>query len=134
MVEPKPAGVGFHDRRVLPGLRPEWRRRVREILSGSDLEGLVILEGHRVVEVRPKGCSKGSVVNSYPPARRRAKMDASFLAMGDDTTDEDMFRAIRGKGLGVLVGPPRAFTDAARRLASPLQVTRFLSFLADRIA
>lgn len=130
LVESKPAGVGLHDRRVPAAHLSRWRRRVRHMLEEADLQGLEILRGHRVVEIRPVGWSKGRVVRTFPGADSSSRRDPSFLALGDDRTDEDMFRAIRGRGLGVLVGPPGRKTAATRRLASPLQVGRFLAFLA----
>jgi trehalose 6-phosphate phosphatase len=45
--------------------------------------------------------------------------------LGDDSTDEDAFRAIRHDGIGVLVGPPRR-TAARYRLPSPAHVLRFI--------
>lgn len=131
LVESKPAGVAFHDRRVPPEHLQAWRRRLKDLLRHANLQGLEVLRGHRVIEVRPEGFSKALAVKSLPGADAIRRMDPSFLALGDDRTDEDMFRAIRGKGLGVLVGSGRWRTAARRRLASPRQVLRFLSFLAE---
>jgi trehalose 6-phosphate phosphatase len=130
LVEAKPAGVGFHDRRIS---RPQlflWRRRGKGLLAASDLEGLEILRGRRVVEIRPRGSSKGFAVETLPGLGSRTEMDGSLLVLGDDRTDEDMFKALRGRGLGVLVGRKRKGTAARRRLASPAAVQRFLILLA----
>ena len=51
--------------------------------------------------------------------------------MGDDRTDEDLFLAVRGRGLSVLVGRSRRATLAEERLPSPLAVQRFLVRLAE---
>jgi trehalose-phosphatase len=84
-----------------------------------------------VLEVRPLGVHKGAVVLGYPGTPAAGRRDDSFVAIGDDRTDEDLFRAIRGRGLAVKIGPPRSPTLASQRLASPLAVRRFLSALGD---
>lgn len=134
IVEEKPAGVGFHDRRVPRAKLAMWRRRVSGLLDSADMTGLEILRGRRIVEVRPLGYTKGRAVTSIPGLDGRTSLDPSLLALGDDTTDEDMFRALIGRGLGVLVGRPREGTAATRRLPSPAQVHRFLELLAASTA
>ena len=129
LVEIKPAGIAFHDRAVASADLLAWRRRVRELLAASDLEGLEVLSGRRVVEVRRRGIDKGSVVSAVVPGGARSGLDASLVALGDDRTDEDLFRALEGKGLTVRVGRPRGDTRAVRRLPSPKAVRRFLEEL-----
>jgi trehalose 6-phosphate phosphatase len=52
--------------------------------------------------------------------------------VGDDTTDEDAFTAIRSIGIGIRVGPPRA--SAARyRLSDPAAVHHVLQRWLDAI-
>jgi trehalose-phosphatase len=46
--------------------------------------------------------------------------------LGDDETDEDAFRALEGRGLGVLVADRPRATAADFRLADPGDVARFL--------
>ena len=60
-------------------------------------------------------------------ARRR---DESLVAIGDDRTDEDLFRAVGKRGLTVRVGRPGVRTAAEARLPSPAAVRRFLTDLA----
>jgi trehalose-phosphatase len=129
-VESKPAGVGFHDRSVPDALRSSWRSRVRAILGTGLPPGFEVVRGRRVVEIRLTGWSKGTIVATRPGRRRGEGLDRSLLAIGDDTTDEDMFRAIRGEGLGVLVAPRLRRSAATRRLGSPRQVGKFLALLA----
>jgi trehalose 6-phosphate phosphatase len=130
-VESKPAGVAFHDRTIpRPGLA-RWRRGVRELLAASDLAGLEVIRGHRVVEVRPEGVHKGTVLDAAGRLPAKGKPDPSLVALGDDRTDEDLFRAIGGRGLGVRVGRSRLATHATRRLPSPRAVLRFLEQVAE---
>jgi trehalose-phosphatase len=130
LVERKPAGVAIHDRRVPANLRAGWTARLRRWLAEQDLRGLELLDGRRVVELRPVGVHKGRVAASLPEAAAAPATDHSVVAMGDDRTDEDLFRAIRGRGLSVRVGRPGKRSVARARLASPTAVCRFLRQLA----
>ena len=130
-LETKPAGIALHDRNVDRGDLGSWRRSVRELLRTSDLEGFEVLRGRRVIEVRPWGQNKGRVVRDLL-RQRPASRDASLVAVGDDRTDEDMFRELRGAGLAVRVGRPGVKTLARLRLPSPAAVRRFLMQLAER--
>jgi trehalose-phosphatase len=127
LVERKPFGIAFHDRQVPRGRLASWRRKLDGWLEGQELAGLQRLDGKRVVELRPEGAHKGAVVARLQSAGR----DDSLVGIGDDETDEDMFRALRGKGLSVRVAPPRKRSIAAARLPSPLAVQRFLLLLAE---
>jgi len=49
--------------------------------------------------------------------------------LGDDPTDEDMFRAAAGWGVCVLVGPAGQHTEAQYRLDTPEQTADFLARL-----
>jgi trehalose-phosphatase len=130
-VEHKPAGLALHDRNVAPQHLAPWRSGVRDLLRGSDLAGLEVLRGRRVLEVRVRGPHKGRAVMPFL-SRRPARRDASLVAIGDDRTDEDMFAAVRGRGLSVKVGRSDARTRAIRRLTTPRAVVAFLRALAVR--
>ncbi|MGH3848154.1 MAG: trehalose-phosphatase, partial [Pseudonocardiaceae bacterium] len=62
--------------------------------------------------------------------------DVAALYLGDDITDEDAFRALAGRGIGIIVGHPddpevaNRATAADFALESPAQVERFLTTLA----
>jgi trehalose-phosphatase len=129
-VEHKPAGLALHDRDVAPRHLAPWRSGVRDLLAGSDLAGLEVLRGRRVLEVRVRGPQKGRAVTLFLSRRRPGRRDASLVAIGDDRTDEDMFAAVRGRGLSVKVGRSAARTRAIRRLTTPRAVVAFLRALA----
>jgi len=133
LVEVKPAGVAFHDRNVPAGRLAAWRRDRDRWLATVDLEDLVRLDGRRVVEFRPAGVDKGIVVREMPRDSRAPRPDESLVAIGDDRTDEDMFRELEGLGLCVHVGRPGRRTLASQRLPSPAAVGRFLALLADHV-
>jgi trehalose 6-phosphate phosphatase len=130
LIERKPAGVAIHDRRVSRGQLAAWRRRLESWLAGVDLRGLDRVDGKRVVELRLAGVHKGRVVETLPRRPNAPRPDASLLGLGDDETDEDLFRALRGRGLAVRIGPPGARSAARTRLPSPAAVQRLLTALA----
>ncbi|MCU0225109.1 MAG: trehalose-phosphatase [Acidobacteria bacterium] len=130
LIERKAGSVACGDRALAPAARTRWRQRLASSLATLDLAGLEVLRGRCVVEVRSPRATKARVLATLGVLPLRTKPDESLVALGDDRTDEDLFLAIAGVGLGVLVGPPRR-THARARLASPAAVGRFLEALAD---
>jgi trehalose-phosphatase len=128
-VEVKPFGVAFHDRGLSGRVLAAWRARVQSLLLASDLEGLTVQTGRRVIELRPAHFHKGLAAREVLSALRPSGFDASLVALGDDTTDEDMFLEVREWGLTVRVGRARRPTWAERSLASPDDVAAFLQQL-----
>jgi trehalose-phosphatase len=59
-----------------------------------------------------------------------AQDDVVPLYVGDDETDEDAFRALADRGIGVVVGEEHRPTRARYALADPNQVKDFLNRLA----
>jgi trehalose-phosphatase len=55
------------------------------------------------------------------------------LYIGDDVTDEDAFRAIAGRGIGVLVAEEPRETAAAYWLRDPDEVRELLERLAGLV-
>jgi trehalose-phosphatase len=53
--------------------------------------------------------------------------------LGDDTTDEDAFAVLQGRGIGILVGCPTRETAARYVLGRPADVGRFLGNLASTL-
>lgn len=132
LVECKPYGVAFHDRGVARPQLKRWRDSRDHWLDRQDLSGLERLAGARVLELRPRGIDKGRVINEMPRVSGMPTPDHSLVAIGDDRTDEDMFREINGLGLGVRVGRAGVPSLAKHRLPSPSAVRRFLVSLAQQ--
>ena len=106
-IEEKTASIAWHYRGVHRefGARQahELRMLLGDALSNQPLE---VLEGKKVIEVRLRGVSKALV------ARRvlaETLPGTRVVAIGDDRTDEDLFRAL----------PPSTVTVAVGRRASP---------------
>ncbi len=75
-------------------------------------QNLVITRGNKVVEIKATNANKGTEA-----LRLLAKEDYSFvLAMGDDLTDEDMFRMLPPTAITIRVG---SFSPSARYTLGP---------------
>jgi trehalose-phosphatase len=102
-----------------------------DVCTGSR-RGYETLEGADTFEVRPAGIRKSAAI---PWIRAKAGPSARLLAIGDDPTDEDMFRALGAEDASILVcrDPVRA-TSARWRLPDPHATVALLrSILAARI-
>lgn len=130
LVERKDLSVTVHHRRVDPATRERMLPVVRAALDGTAAEhpGLTVLEGRAVLELRVAGADKGRALRELV----RAHPGRVPLAIGDDVTDEDMFRAALELGGEALLveGSPHA-SAATARLADPGAVVALLSALAD---
>ncbi len=121
LLEEKEFSLAWHYR----GADPEQAsRRARELLDA--LAGFTrnidvqVLEGNKVLEVRNTGVSKGTTATEWLGALR-----ADFiLAIGDDWTDEDLFRALPPSAFSVRVG--LANTAARYYLSNHTAVRRVL--------
>lgn len=130
LIESKPFSVAVHDRLVPEEHRDTVRRAVDDLL-GEHPE-LRLVEGKRVREFRPDiDWDKGTAVEKL--AGRLGVPLERVLYIGDDMTDEDVFRALRGRGMGVVVwdGPRR--TAAAYCLSGIQEVERLLRDLAKEL-
>lgn len=88
--------------------------------------------GKKILEVRPNlNWDKGQAVLWLLTALGFDEHDVVPVYVGDDVTDEDAFRAIRGHGVGVVVDPGERATAAHYTLADLDGVRRFLEALAE---
>ena len=96
---------------------------VNALIGPCSRLNLQIVPGNKVVEIKPPEFTKGSEV-----LRRMDKQNYDFvLAIGDDTTDEDMFRVLPPDGVSVKVGN---FSQAAKyRIPLQSSVVPFLTNL-----
>jgi trehalose 6-phosphate synthase/phosphatase len=85
---------------------------------------LQVIDGHKVIEIRVAGIDKGVA------ARKLVDETAAefVLAIGDDKTDEDMFRALADKAITIKVGA--GHSNAKFSLANQQEVIRLLQDLA----
>jgi trehalose 6-phosphate synthase/phosphatase len=87
-----------------------------------------ILRGKKVIEVRSVEADKGIFASAFLDSRDRR---AFALGVGDDRTDEDLFLAIKGRGLSIKVGAGASAADFA--LSSQNEVMAFLERLLPEL-
>jgi trehalose 6-phosphate phosphatase len=131
-VEDKGLTLSIHYRLAPPHLVERVREAVHGAADGRD--GLRVTEGKMVLEVRPRvEWDKGRAV-LFLLDHLRPPEGAPVLYLGDDTTDEDAFRALAswpGGGEGVLVAEsPPAATAARAYVRSPEEVGALFEALA----
>ena len=100
---------------------------VNALVSVCIRQNLQIIQGDKVVEIKSPDHTKGSEVK-----RLMAKANYDFiLALGDDTTDEDMFQALPPGVLTIKVG---CVSQAARfNLASQSDVLPLLKAMTGKV-
>jgi trehalose 6-phosphate phosphatase len=131
LVEPKRASVAVHYRLADAAGGTRVAQTVRRLLAERP-DQLKVTPGKMVYELQPKlDWDKGRAVEHLLGALGLTAEVPVYL--GDDVTDEDAFRAVAGRGVGVYVGDPAALdrsTAATFTVASPDEVRRLLDTLA----
>jgi len=100
-VEEKTFGFAWHFRSCDPVDARRGRTRLTQTLQQFDSQRcLEVIDGKMVLEVRPLGLGKGDVIK-----QSRAESSACLnIAIGDDTTDEQMFAELSDSDLSIHVG------------------------------
>ncbi|KAJ5767950.1 Trehalose-phosphatase [Penicillium manginii] len=138
-IERKRVALTWHYRRADPEYGAFQARECRKALEDTvakrwDVE---VMAGKANLEVRPTFVNKGFIatrlVNEYGP--EPGKAPEFVLCLGDDFTDEDMFRALKKSGLpqdhvySVTVGASSKQTDASWHLLEPADVISTIQLL-----
>jgi alpha,alpha-trehalase len=98
----------------------------------DECDGLRVVGGKKIFELRPDiDWDKGTALRWMLQAASGDDGAVLPVYIGDDVTDEDAFLAIRGDGLGVVVGNDCRPSAAHHRLSDPDEVRAFLDRLAD---
>ena len=128
MIEDKGAAIVLHYR-TRPELKEDVAALGRAAVAG--LAEIHAVAGHDIVEIRQRGVSKAEAPRMLAAAGPFAGRRPVFI--GDDTTDEDGFRAAAAAGgFGIKVGP--GDTAAAYRLPDVGAVHRWLASCASGVA
>lgn len=119
-IEEKDYSLGWHYRKVETGL---GELRTRELTSHlkyiSSNSNLLVLEGDHVVEIKDREINKGRTARQW-----LGQTSHDFvMAIGDDATDEDTFKAMPENGYTIKVGSK---TSAARFNVNSYQDVREL--------
>jgi len=124
--EKKPGCLALHWRGLSKGVildlkdavLPRWRRL-------AEASGLDLIEFDGGIELRVPARNKGDAVKSVLDEIQQEGLSAAYL--GDDSTDEDAFLAMKGKGIGVLVRKEFRPTAADLWIRPPGELLEFLS-------
>jgi trehalose 6-phosphate synthase/phosphatase len=126
LIEPKEFSLAWHYRKTDPGLGELRARQLLDMLlyltANLDLQ---VLEGSKVIEVKNLGINKGKAAQQWI-----ARDNWDFiLAIGDDWTDEDMFKVIPAAEYSIKVG--FASTAAKFSIKSVTEVRHLLNELLE---
>lgn len=125
-IEEKTNTIAWHYRNTQGGLGFSRSRELLNTLSQLiQNTTLQVIDGNKVVEVRIAGFDKGATA-----LRIVGEMDPDFvLCMGDDTTDEDMFKALDGEAYTIKVNT--GATAAQYTILSQQQVLPLLNTITE---
>lgn len=126
-VEEKTYSIAWHYRRAEANLGQARAREIADALGKkARATGLHILKGNKVIEIKSITINKGKITREI---LKKDNYDF-ILAIGDDTTDEDTFRALPDKAFRIKVGTGP--TAAEYRVDSVPKVRALLTGLSSR--
>ncbi len=124
LIEEKKFSVAVHYRLAGDEALPVIKKCVDQAVKKDDR--LRLMHGKKVFEILPAiDWNKGKAVRWLMEALNFSWEGVSVIYIGDDTTDEDAFRAVRGRGTSILVGEVKDGSAADFQLSSPQQVREF---------
>jgi alpha,alpha-trehalase len=125
LLERKRFGLAVHYRNVVGGEVPAIEKAVDDVVGRSPR--LIKKGGKKVFELRPRlDWDKGKAVRWLLKALKLDAPDVLPIFIGDDLTDEDAFRELEHRGVGLLVGQSEHTTFARHTLRDPGEVEQFL--------
>lgn len=125
-VEKKEASIVWHFRESPPDFAEFQAKKLDDELQiGMANAPVAISLGDKIVEAKATECNKGNFLRSL---MQNSSEDHFYVCIGDDRTDEDMFRVLGNQGYSIKVGP--AETQARFRLQNQAQVLKFLRELS----
>jgi len=125
LVERKKFAIAIHYRRVAP----ENVERVETIVDAIASQHPMLRKayGKKIFEFQPQmDWHKGKALLALLATLGLDGKEVLPLFIGDDVTDEDAFRALQGRGIGIVVWDQPYETAAAYSLNNPDQVREFL--------
>jgi len=129
-VERKHFSIAVHYRNVRENAVPNVERAVSEVTARHcELRNI---NGKKVYELLPaidwdKGKAVLWLLETLGLETRSGGIRPIYI--GDDSTDEDAFRALEQRGIGILVSEQSQPTAASYSLKDPIEVERFLRTL-----
>jgi trehalose-phosphatase len=133
LVERKHFSIAAHYRNVNETDFPRLEHAVSEVARRH--QELRKMEGKKVYELLPDiNWDKGKAVLWLLETVGSEHAKVRPIYIGDDRTDEDAFRALGGRGIGILVSEEPKSTAANYSLRDPAEVEHFLRELVTRSA
>jgi len=109
VLEDKELALTLHTRRLDPEVEPVVHRAFREAVP----DGFSVMAGKKVIEARPAGHDKGTAFTRLIEERMPKALP---FYVGDDTTDEDVFRALPEHAITIrVIDDPKLRTETAAR-------------------
>jgi trehalose-phosphatase len=131
-VERKRLSIATHYRNVKENDIPRVRQAVGEVAWRH--RELRKVTGKKVHELQPDiDWNKGRALMWLLDTLGLENGNVFPIYIGDDRTDEDAFRAIKSRGIGILVSEKPQHTAASYSLKNPTEVERFLRNLVARL-
>jgi len=126
LLEEKEYSLAWHYRRADPEQASLRAQELMDDLSAYTRNiDVQVLEGNKVIEIRNTGINKGTASLEWLGPH----MPEFILGVGDDWTDEDLFRALPPSAFSVRVG--LAKTSAQYHLANHAAVRRLLKEMSE---
>jgi trehalose-phosphatase len=123
-MEIKAGGIAVHWRGLPPAERALMDAKIRNLFrSAIEDHGLHLLPFDGGLELRAPGKNKGDAVSAI---LQESGSEVAAAYLGDDQTDENAFRAIKGRGIAILVRADPRPTVADMWLRPPEELGRFL--------
>jgi trehalose 6-phosphate phosphatase len=131
LLEDKVLSLALHYRLASSEDADRACRAFREIARERRAEGLMeVLEGRKVLVLKPAALNKGTVVRRILDELRRDEACAAFF--GDDVGDEPAFAVLRERGITVLVSrEENRSTKAEYRFEGPEEVHAVLQAILE---
>jgi len=107
LLEDKGLGLAVHYRRLRPGRVASFKKGISKIVSSPDCgAGLSEVRGKKVIELVPRiKWDKGNFARlAMEKFKKSRKLKLLPVYIGDDTTDESAFMALRNSGETIKVG------------------------------
>jgi len=131
-VERKRFSVAAHYRNVKENDVPKVEQAVSEVATRH--RGLRRMEGKKVFELLPAiAWDKGKAMLWLLETLGLERGNIRPIFIGDDRTDEDAFRALEQRGIGILVSEQSQPTGAKYSLKDPAEVEYFLRALSAHL-
>jgi trehalose-phosphatase len=128
-LEDKGLILSIHYRNLLPEMVGSLKRLLEDLMV-EYYEGLEITQGKKVWEIRPKiSCNKGTAVKTILKFFAGKKNHFLPIYLGDDSTDEDAFEALRDVGITIRIANGFSTSKAQFYLTRQEGVIEFLGFL-----